>query len=65
VGTEVHVLEQKLFPGLYESESVAAGDDFTCVRMSDGWLRCFGVNDWGQLADGTTEIRNVPTPIHY
>jgi alpha-tubulin suppressor-like RCC1 family protein len=60
-----HLLTHTLVSGLYEAESVAAGDDFTCVRMKDDWVRCFGVNDWGQLADGTTELRNVPTPIRY
>ena len=58
-------LEPKLVTGLYESIDVSAGADFSCVRMKDGWLRCWGQNFHGELADGTTEIRAIPNPIKY
>jgi alpha-tubulin suppressor-like RCC1 family protein len=52
-----------LVPGLYEAVGIAASADFTCARMTDGWLRCWGANDMGQLGDGTNTERAVPVPI--
>lgn len=43
---------------------IAARGDSTCalLRGSRG-VRCWGKNDYGQLGDGTTTARTVPTPV--
>jgi hypothetical protein len=33
---------------------LAAGLDFTCARLADGRVECFGTNAYGQLGNGTT-----------
>lgn len=38
--------------------TVAAGDDFTCARLTSGRVRCWGDNDGGRLGDGTTTDRS-------
>jgi hypothetical protein len=35
----------------------------TCVRKRDGSVWCWGSNAYGQLGDGTTESRSVPTQV--
>lgn len=40
---------------------VAAGDSHTCVVTSAGRVSCWGRNTNGQLGDGTTANRTVPT----
>jgi alpha-tubulin suppressor-like RCC1 family protein len=42
---------------------IAAGHDFTCARLRDGTVRCWGDNDRGQLGDGTTTSRSAPFPV--
>jgi hypothetical protein len=63
--TTEDALAPTLVPGLYEATAVAAGDAFSCARMKDGWLRCWGANDVGQLGEGTDLERAVPVPIRY
>lgn len=41
---------------------VSAGVDYSCAT-GDGQLVCWGKNDKGQLGDGTTMDRGVPTPV--
>ncbi|MEJ7733006.1 MAG: hypothetical protein WKG00_27890 [Polyangiaceae bacterium] len=41
--------------------AVSAGYKHICVVTTGGAARCWGVNDHGQLGDGTTEER--PTPV--
>jgi alpha-tubulin suppressor-like RCC1 family protein len=36
---------------------------FTCALLVSGELRCWGNNDHGQLGDGTSEHRSIPTPV--
>jgi alpha-tubulin suppressor-like RCC1 family protein/outer membrane protein OmpA-like peptidoglycan-associated protein len=42
---------------------VIAGGNSTCAIKNAGQLFCWGANDNGQLGDGTTTNRNVPTPL--
>jgi alpha-tubulin suppressor-like RCC1 family protein len=41
----------------------AVGRQFTCAITTDGVAQCWGLNDHGQLGDGTTESRGVPAPL--
>lgn len=50
-------------PGLTNVAEVALGAYHTCVRLTDGTVRCWGANDYGQLGDGTTVDRYTPTPV--
>ena len=44
--------------------AVSAGGGFTCaIRSSDSYLFCWGYNGSGQLGDGTTTDRSVPTAL--
>jgi alpha-tubulin suppressor-like RCC1 family protein len=36
--------------------SITAGDDFTCARIDDGSLRCWGQNNVGQLGQGNGNL---------
>lgn len=41
----------------------AAGGQFTCARLIDGTVRCWGLNSSGELATGDADIRFVPGPV--
>ena len=43
--------------------AVSAGTSFTCAVTTEGRPYCWGRNDWGQLGDGTTLDRAVPSPV--
>lgn len=40
---------------------IAAGGTNVCVVTTDHQVTCWGANDKGQLGDGTTTARKVPT----
>ncbi len=42
---------------------VDAGWYFTCVSVTSGQTLCWGANQRGQLGDGTTRVRIVPTLV--
>ncbi len=42
---------------------LALGDQFSCVRLSDGRVSCWGANQDGQMADGTNTSRLTPVPV--
>ena len=42
---------------------LALGDQYSCARLSDGSVRCWGDNEFGQMADGTTVSHLMPTKI--
>jgi alpha-tubulin suppressor-like RCC1 family protein/Tol biopolymer transport system component len=42
---------------------VTAGRHFSCARMVDASVTCWGANQLGQLGDGTTADRHVPVPV--
>jgi hypothetical protein len=43
--------------------AVSAGQDFTCYIGADAKVYCSGVNDKGQLGDGTTTERLTPVQV--
>lgn len=46
----------------FVSSELAAGRDFTCLVDGGGRVYCTGLNDQGQLGDGTTVTRAYPEP---
>lgn len=42
---------------------ISGGINHTCAITSQGYLYCWGRNAWGQLGDGTTTERHVPTYV--
>jgi len=48
---------------VFESLSVSKVDDVSCGLSTSGAAYCWGKNDKGQLGDGTTTRRLVPTPV--
>ena len=43
--------------------AITTGDNHTCAILDDNSLKCWGRNGDGQLGDGTTVNKNVPTLI--
>lgn len=43
--------------------TVSAGGSHACAVLDDGRLRCWGANHEGEVGDGTTELRRLPTPV--
>ena len=43
--------------------ALSSGGDHTCVRLAAGRLRCWGYNLNGQVGDGTTDYRTLPTAV--
>lgn len=49
--------------GSYTISSVAAGLSYSCAVTSQGTVRCWGDNVWGQLGDSTTVNRLTPVDV--
>ena len=42
---------------------VAAGYDYTCVRLNTAQVQCFGQNEFGAIGDGTEVQRYAPVNV--
>lgn len=42
---------------------LAVGSQHVCARMTDGGVKCWGGNGYGQLGDGTTTMRTAPVSV--
>lgn len=47
--------------GLSGAVEIGAGYHYSCARLGDGTVRCWGDNLFGELGDGTTT--DSPTPV--
>ena len=50
-------------PALADAVDFSLGESLGCAVMKDTTVRCWGVNDSGQVGDGTTRMRLVPVPV--
>ena len=44
-------------------DSIAAGGGHACALLRDTTVRCWGLNEYGKLGDGTTTNRSTPTEV--
>lgn len=49
--------------GLTDAVELAAGHWHTCARRAGGTVVCWGLNEHGQLGDGTTTDRHAPVEV--
>jgi alpha-tubulin suppressor-like RCC1 family protein len=43
--------------------AIASADGHTCGLMETGGVKCWGINDGGELGDGTNSIRSAPVEV--
>ena len=48
-----------------KAKAISAGAGHTLVLLEDGTVWSTGLNEFGQLGDGTTENRNKPVQVHH
>ena len=64
-GTTVQANSAVRVSGLTSVSAIAAGNDHSLAVKADGTAWAWGNNSFGQLGDGTTINRGVPTRVIY
>src|SRR5262249_29546752 len=49
--------------GISGARQISSGGDHTCAAMSDGTLRCWGNDQYGELGNGTVTGNGIGTPV--
>src|SRR5206468_499116 len=49
--------------GVSTATSLASGSDHSCAALTDGTLRCWGYNYYGQLGNGTSVNSSTPVAV--
>ena len=42
---------------------IACGGEHTCALLDSGTVKCWGNNAYGQVGDGSTEVKHTPTDV--
>src|SRR5690606_4392283 len=64
-GTPNSAIRELRAEGVENPLRPATGDEHTCAVVENGTVKCWGLNDNGQLGDGTKTTRYAPAPVHY
>jgi hypothetical protein len=51
--------------GITRAVHISVGLGYQCAVLADGQALCWGGNDYGELGDGTTTERSLPTPVRW
>lgn len=62
-GTQVSAYENDWDPGLTNVAQLEVGPGFSCARLDDGSVQCWGNNASGALGDGTGATQLNPVPV--
>jgi alpha-tubulin suppressor-like RCC1 family protein len=62
-GTEPASSTPVLVQGITGARAISAGGGHTCALLDSGAVRCWGVNLYGAVGDGTTVDRTVPVTV--
>jgi alpha-tubulin suppressor-like RCC1 family protein/uncharacterized membrane protein YgcG len=61
--TEYYRVTPVAVSGITNAIAITAGSQHTCALLAGGSIDCWGWNAYGQLGDGTTEIRRTPVAV--